>query len=463
MRTVIANLILTVSAGCCLAWAEEAPATSEEPSTITFTNGDHLQGNLKAISKEVLTWNSPALAEPAELSIGQVLDLNKPAEAGMLDRKSVVVLTLKNDDVARGELISVDDDSILINTWYAGLMKFNRLMVAKIQILSQTRFHYQGPSNLDGWVQSDEPPAWEYSRQAFISKNRGSIARDNVLAEQCRVSFDVEWKSDSLNLRLYLFTPDPKDGSPDAGAEIMLQRSTIYYRSAIRRSYVNGANAPELQENEKAHIEILSSRLLGHTYLLLNGRMVGNWSDAELKDKNLGSAIHFLSYHSKPMRISNIRIGAWDGKVDQKLQATFSDDEDGPLVPRVDQPQTEENSRSMNLANGDIIEGEIKSITDGLITINTELGEIIMPVDRFSNLVLPGLGKEKNKIYNGDIRATFPDGTSLVFRLDDIQDDKLTGYSQNFGTAVFPLSGISRVEFHLYTKNDSRPTTRRDS
>ena len=43
---------------------------------------------------------------------------------------------------------------------------------------------------------------------------------------------------------------------------------------------------------------------------------------------------------------------------------------------------------------------------------------------------------------NGDIRAWFPDDSSIVFRLDGVTDDTLTGSSQNFGTATFKISRV---------------------
>jgi hypothetical protein len=51
---------------------------------------------------------------------------------------------------------------------------------------------------------------------------------------------------------------------------------------------------------------------------------------------------------------------------------------------------------------------------------------------------------------NGDVRTTFPDGSSMVFRLDGVEDGEITGSSQNFGSATFDMSAFSRIEFNIY-------------
>jgi hypothetical protein len=54
------------------------------------------------------------------------------------------------------------------------------------------------------------------------------------------------------------------------------------------------------------------------------------------------------------------------------------------------------------------------------------------------------------KIMNGDVKAWFPEGGNVVFRLDGIEGDHFIGYSQVFGTARFRRDAFSRVEFNIY-------------
>ena len=104
----------------------------------------------------------------------------------------------------------------------------------------------------------------------------------------------------------------------------------------------------------------------------------------------------------------------------------------------------------MELANGDSLEGEVTSIKEGVIAIKTPLGEVKLPVDRIRTVALKKIDLERCILRNGDIRAWFPDGSSIVFRLDAVGEDSLTGSSQNFGTATFKLAAFSRLEFNIH-------------
>jgi len=440
-------LICTASTGILV-------ANTEESATMCFTNNDQITGQLESITTDALIWTSPVLAEPATFSTDEVLNLNLPAKAQATNSKHVAVITLKNRDmrnadVARGELSSITEDAIVIDTWYAGLMSFKRSMVASVRIESPSQFHYQGPTGPEGWVQSETPPAWKYHRSAFISNNTGSIARANALPDECSVSFDVEWR-DSLNLKVLLFPNDPKVQSPPSGYEMSFQRSSIYLRSGTTRRYIGNAHSSDLAQNEMAHIELRSSKKTGKTALFINKSLLEVFSDPELEVSVFGDCLHFVASQSKPMRISNIKITPWDGKIDQQPRSHMRDNGLEKTTPATPKTEPAVDSNRMMLANGDSIIGEALTIKDGNITLKAELGEFNVPVERFSELALTGLGREESKKYNGDIRATFPDGSSLVFRIEAIHDNMIDGYSQNFGSAKFNIASISRIDFNLY-------------
>jgi hypothetical protein len=104
----------------------------------------------------------------------------------------------------------------------------------------------------------------------------------------------------------------------------------------------------------------------------------------------------------------------------------------------------------MELANGDSMQGEVTAIQEGVITLKSPLGDIRLPVARLRTIALTKVDPERCKRRNGDIRAWFPDGSSVVFRLDAVGDGTLTGYSQNFGTATFKTAAFNRIEFNIY-------------
>ena len=104
----------------------------------------------------------------------------------------------------------------------------------------------------------------------------------------------------------------------------------------------------------------------------------------------------------------------------------------------------------MELRNGDSIAGEVQDIVDGMIRVKTQFREVKLPVEALRSLALKPVDLEESIRKNGDVRAWFPDGSSLVFRLDQVGDGTITGFSQNFGTATFKLAAFNRIEFNIY-------------
>jgi hypothetical protein len=104
----------------------------------------------------------------------------------------------------------------------------------------------------------------------------------------------------------------------------------------------------------------------------------------------------------------------------------------------------------IELRNGDSIVGQILSIIDGMMTVKTPFREVKLPVEALRTVALKPAEFERCKRENGDIRGWFPDGSFMVFRLDEVSEGLLTGYSQHFGTARFNMAAFNRIEFNIY-------------
>jgi hypothetical protein len=115
----------------------------------------------------------------------------------------------------------------------------------------------------------------------------------------------------------------------------------------------------------------------------------------------------------------------------------------------VDEEKSDENR--MELSNGDSLAGEVTTIENGVITVNSPLGEVKLPVSRLRTVALKPVEAERCKRRNGDVRAWFDDGSSIVFLLESSDDETITGSSQNFGTATFRTAAFNRIEFNIYS------------
>ncbi len=437
------GLFLTLSIGI---HAEDA-----DQAVMRFHNDDQISGKLKALGDESLVWESDILAEPATFDLQHVLNLTLNAENKAPEAGHVAMLTLKNGDQIHGQLGGITDEAITIETWFAGVMKFRRTMVSKIEIEGSSSLHFRGPSSIEEWQQSPQD-SWEYKRQAFISRKMGSIARDKILPDECTIAFTVERKSDQLDLKLMLFSNDVESSRPRSGYELSFQRSSVYLRSGKTRNFLGSDHSRELSQNDKVRIEIRASRKTGKVVLVINGKVTEVWNDPGVDRNEFGSALHFISGNNQVMRISDIEIGPWDGRVDHLPQPRGIRVHRHNQVQPKPEPDEEDTKGRMQLANGDSLEGTVSTIEEGLITLETPLGEIKLPVERLRSLNLNGLDTERAKRERGDIRAYFADGSTLVFRFLEVTDDKVKGSSQNFGEATFDLKAINRIEFDIYNE-----------
>lgn len=431
-------------------------AAAEKPATamMRFHNDDQIAGKLKALGDSSLVWESDILAEPATFDLKKVLNLTLNAEDRSPESSHTAILTLKNGDVVQGQLQSISDEAISIQTWFAGPMHFNRLMVSEIDIEGGGNLHYRGPTSIEGWEMSPED-SWKYSRQAFISSKPGSIARDEILPEECSISFTVQRKGSSLDLKLMLFSRDTGQSRPRSGYELSFQRSSIYLRNGKSRNFLGSSHARELSNNDKAQIEIRTSRKSGKVVVLVNGEVVMSEGDPNVNPDEFGEGLHFIAGNSDAIRISGIEIGPWDGKVEALARPRPRHLNRGqPAEPKKEEAHEEEGR--MKLANGDSLDGEVQEIQEGMISLKTELGDIRLPVERFRSLKLEGLDRERAIRKREDIRAYFADGSTLVFRLDKVDGDRIIGASQNFGTnsefgvVSFDLTAINRIEFDIH-------------
>jgi len=441
-----------------LAFACFASAGGED-AVVRFGNNDRLSGSLESLSADSLIWKSPLLEKPAPFFLKDVVDLSLPASQPEQKVDHEAILSLTNGDTVRGQLASVDDKIVSLDTWYAGRLNFNRLMVSGLKIESESSLLYRGPLGMDGWRQTGESKAWSFNRASFVASGKGGIARDGLLPDESSVAFNVAWKGDSLGLKLNLYSNDPSSDTDASGYELYFKNGSITLRNRKTSAYLGSSQSQALLENDKVRIEVRTSLKSGKICLFVNEQIIEVWTDPDVANarNKFGKCLQFISLNSQPMRISSIGVGTWDGQIEKMPEPRnglrFQLGMGGLQGLREEvKPAPKEKTKDgrMELANGDSLAGDVTSIQDGILSVKTTLGEVKIPVSRVRTIALKKADLERCIRRNGDIRAWLPDGSSIVFRLDAVGDGTLTGSSQNFGTADFKLSAFSRVEFNIH-------------
>ena len=445
---MITRITLLLTATCLALLAEDQ-------AVVRFINGDQLTGSPLVVDHQRLVWDSTLIERPIPFQRDKLLDISLPAQTPELaptDHEAVV--TLNKGGVIRGQLAQVTDKAVVLDTWYAGRLEINRLMVASVLIEPSDVILYRGPSSLKGWKITPQPDAWKYENFSFLSDGGGSVSREDLLTDQCSISFDAEWNSDAASYKVVIFADDSEERGSASGYEFSLQRGGMVLRNLRTQTFIGNTQSSVMAQSNRARIEIKASRTTGKIAFYVNDRIVDMWTDADVGRSKLGKILRFTTERRAPLKISRIRIAEWNGIIDEPpppraaMRRMFGFGQD-PVQPAQPPPAKETGDR-MKLANGDSLVGKVTTITNGKATIDTTLGSVTLPVSRLRTISLPDTAKEEAIARNGDVRAWFADGGHIVFDFIGSDASTITGRSQNFGTATFRRDAFQKIEFNIY-------------
>jgi hypothetical protein len=440
-------------------------ALAAQETEIHCTDGSRIRGSLLGIGADRVEFGADFLAAPVPLRLDKVLELSLPVHPGDPKGDHVATVTLSNGDVLRGELTGVNETEIRLRTWYAGELTFRRVMVDTLEIQDRPEILYTGPNGLEGWVQ-ETAGSWIFENGSLRANRPGGIARELKLPVRARFAFDLAWRT-RPGFRFLFYSDAVKSDHPSNCYELICQGRYVQLQKRWSKDNRSGsmtlgdfANVAEFQTKEKCRIEMLVDRKSGVIRMIVNGRIVKDWVDADPAAGSHGGGFHFSSQDASPLRVSRIEVTSWDGMLEGSAPAQdegMMDEEDTPVPATEAQPDP----TRIRLRNNDQIAGEMLSIEEGKVKLKTTFGEVNLPVSRLRTFALRtkeardeanwemGL-YEIPKRYSGDVRAWFPDGGSVTFRLTGVENGKLKGSAQPFGSAEFDQKAFSRIEFNIH-------------
>jgi hypothetical protein len=403
--------------------------------TVSFLNRDQLHGILLGIDQDSgVRWQSPEARDPILFRTGQLsqvkLDSHKlPAPAPSAQR-----IGLTNGDELPGNIVSLDDKTLVLDTWYAGRLTIPRAMLRRITPLSDANASlYEGPTSLDGWTigRMGGGRCWTFRDGTLIGSSYGTIGRDVKLPDVSNFQFDLVLRGNGpVSVGLY------SDRADNFGNCYLLQLSTGFTQLQ-RYSRIGGSNdigstaIQNIMRRDKSHIELRTNKEKKSIWLMVDGKMVKEWSDpAEFN--GAGGNIIFSCQPGTFVKISNIKVSKWDGKFDDSATAVAKTDND-----------------TVQLANEDKVTGRLESIQDGKTKFASSYAELGIPLDRIQQIDLATAHTDQAKTVASDVRAYFPEGGSLTMQLKQWSAKGCAGSSPNFGEATFSPDAFARIMFNL--------------
>ena len=423
-------------------------------STLIFADRTRISGQTLSVdSKEKnIQFQASSLKGQAQLLTKDLLEMTLSGQAKVIEADHYALATIKrhfedhHQDTLRGTLVSLDEETITLDTWYAGQLKLKRSLVQSLDVFSQSPSFYSGPNGPDGWVSSSGSirDDWTFTQGSMTSKTRAGIARKVQIPEQAKISVKVRWKS-SPYFRLNFLTKDPKNTYPSEGYSLNVQRSrlTLYRSSKGRRNAdIFNTRIENMYEVEEATVTIYYDRTEdGTSAVYLDDKRIDTWSavdDSQLK----GEWLQFVPNRSNPIKISDLSISQWDGILPLSSDEETAENEADPSEPKL-------KGQEIRLANGDIVIGDIKTIGEDLVHLETGFGNVTVPLRHIRNIIMPKL-EDQDIMLTNDVRAWFHEGGYVTIDLKSFDGKTIKGYSQVYGDAEFQVSAFSRIQFNIW-------------
>tara|TARA_B100000459_G_scaffold68986_1_gene38056 strand:+ start:50 stop:769 length:720 start_codon:yes stop_codon:yes gene_type:complete len=198
---------------------------------------------------------------------------------------------------------------------------------------------------------------------------------------------------------------------------------------------------PKMQTKNRVKIEIRINKEKAEMEMYIDGELARKWKDAK-GFAATGSGISFFSQLNGPIvKLSNLRVSAWDGFSDPVKFAEASGDTD-----------------TVFLKNRDEVPGLIKSMDGQTVIINSLGANLKIPLERISRV---SLAKPRNLALADkpwEVRAHFAGGAAVSFDLKQWEGTSLTGNSRNFGAVKFDSKFIRRLQFNLLNSQKTNET-----
>ncbi len=412
------------------------PGQGDLRSVLLFKNGDKLHGTMQRFDEDgSIYWVHPDIVEPIRIKSSNVNGV-------FLGQRSVAqqggtYVVLSNGDTLYGKIASLDNDELLLETWYGGMMTIKRPMLSSITPGNVRDALYSGPRNIAEWQQTGTSK-WIVENERLVGD--GTIGRDVGLPEMANIQFDLDCNPGELNLQVMLYAKQMHRYGSDC---YLLEISGL--RIKLSRFTANGGmnslgekQVPSLRKNKRVVVQLNADKENRQFHLFINGKHIEGFVDSQMFIGR-GTAIVFHSDAKKSnFSIGNISVAEWDGSVIG-----------GDIGELSGQDHIE-------FVNRDKVSGTMSTITGDTAKFHTPYATMDIPIERIGAIYFGAGASERARRYAGDVELFFPNRQRLTIKVRKLEDGRLEGFSENFGDLTLNLHAFVGMRFNLYDNEDRR-------
>ncbi len=418
------------------------PVAAEGADKLTLINGDSLHGTLLSIdpSEYGLRWQHASATAPIDFGLKAIAQVKLAPRETPRRRPNDARVRLTNDDLIDGQIVHLTDTELALDTWYSGRVVVRRPMLKSMAPnASSSPDIYSGPTDFDSWTTHQSGrQAWHLKKGALYAATSYAIGRTiEKMPDMANIQFDAAWTYQYPSFYFSFFSDNLTSYSGNCYALRIRSTSVRFYRYSSNQGSHSMASidVPELAKTKQATFTILADRKNRAFTLLVNGRMVKQWTDTGASP-GPGKGIVFDPDSETPMKFQNISITEWDGEVPKQGAA----------------PQVESEEDVIQFVNEDKVSGHLASIANGNATFKTSYASLDVPLARAVRIDMSSKTAERARRNGSDIRAHFAGANAgiVTVGLERILEQSVKGQSENFGPIQMPLAAFGLLEFNIY-------------
>ena len=409
-------------------------------------NGDRLQGDLVTLTGDgqSVIWTNDWSPQPITFDIKGVASAElRPREVeGRVEHPSAVQLT--NEDTLTGVIKSLNEDHLVMDTWYAGELTIHRAMLRALNPnANRSLVLFAGPGNIDDWTHGANNKAWRIKGDALVPSRSGTIGRNiENLPNRVKIKFKAAW-TQYANFSLNFGSDEV--GSTRGNSYMLSIRSSSF--SLTRFTTDEGSSSMwsfhdsnfSSSRSSEASYQIMYDKEKKTFALAVNDKVVKQWTEPN-RFAGKGNGIVFSVSSQLGLRLSDIEVTEWDGKL--------------PKQEKEDAPKEDPATDQVYFANGDRVVGKVVEIGGGKMKFKTEFATVDIPLERVTEIVFAKEFRERARRNKGDIRATFVERGVLTVQLQGMEGGDIVGKSENFGEVKLPLNAFRKIDFNIYDDKD---------
>ncbi|MCK5851107.1 MAG: hypothetical protein KAH23_09350 [Kiritimatiellae bacterium] len=419
---------------------------ADNADVLQFMNRDKFHGTLLAADPGAygLRWKHESVKNPIDFTLTAISQI-KFAKKQTIDLgKQDSTIQLTNDDILTGKIISLNNEQLILDTWYAGKINVKRTMIKEINPRSGSDgIIYEGPSSMTEWQiqkyneNGQQKPGWIFKNNSLYANYSSAIGKDiDTLPDLVSIKFKAAWRG-YPSLYFAFFTDNLKQYYSSNCYLLQINNSSIYLQ---RYTKTNGSrNLGNINYQKfRTHpprssiFNMLVNKKKRTFALLIDGTLVKQWTDSN-DFAGLGSGILFQPQQKRSLKLSDIKISVWDGEIPDSTKALEELAQD-----------------LLRFTNNDKVSGTLSEISDENVKFKTTYADLSVPLHKVTQILMSTKNAARARPNPNDIRANFTTKGVITLQITKVAGGKITGNSENFGIISMPIDAFSSLDFNIH-------------